>query len=143
MLPTGRALDPAGRSADLGNMPLARVAAAGGERVVALLNGWREQGLQVVERATGKVVQSVAQHAAFFGLAFSPDGGSLYVSGGDDDVVVRYAWRGGQATPAGRIELADKSVPGGAAADAPAGGAPGRRPPGPGAWGPRAGGEGA
>jgi YVTN family beta-propeller protein len=116
LLPTGRALDPAGRSSDLGNMPLAMVAAPGGERVVVLLNGWREQGLQVVEASTGRIVQSVPQSAAFLGLAFSPDGGSLYVSGGNDDVVVRYAWRDGQAAMAGRIELSGESGAGGGAA---------------------------
>jgi DNA-binding beta-propeller fold protein YncE len=122
LLPTGRALDPAGRSSDLGNMPLAMVAAPGGERVVVLLNGWREQGLQVVEIATGRVVQSVPQPAAFFGLVFASDGRNLYVSGGNDDVVVRYAWSGGMATPAGRIDLSLGAPAGGPPATGAGGG---------------------
>src|SRR3954464_789880 len=77
-LPTGVRLDPAGRAFDVGNMPLAialppRPPGDAG-RAVLLLSGWRQQGLQVVDLAAGKVVQTVEQPAAFLGLAFSPDG---------------------------------------------------------------------
>ncbi|MBV8199046.1 MAG: hypothetical protein JOZ15_00330, partial [Acidobacteria bacterium] len=58
-LPTGARLDPAGRSFDLGNMPLAMALAPEGDRVVVLLAGWREQGIQVVEMRSGRVLQTV------------------------------------------------------------------------------------
>jgi len=51
-LPTGATLDPAGMSYDLGSMPLAMVLSPEKNRVIALLNGWREQGIQVVDRST-------------------------------------------------------------------------------------------
>src|SRR5207253_6453162 len=79
-----------------------------GDRIVISLSGWREQGLQVVERETGRVVQKVPQAGAFLGLAFSPDGKTLYASGGDEDAVFRYVWRDRQATLAGSIALAKK-----------------------------------
>jgi YVTN family beta-propeller protein len=63
-----------------------------------LLNGWREQGLQIVDRASGRVVQTAEQAAAFLGLALGPGGQALYVSGGNQDVVYRYAWVRGRAT---------------------------------------------
>ncbi|HKC63290.1 MAG TPA: hypothetical protein VKB86_06610, partial [Pyrinomonadaceae bacterium] len=85
LLPTGARLDPAGRSFDVGNMPLAMLLSPEGDRIVVLLSGWREEGLQVVERATGRIVQTLKQPAAFLGLAFSPDGHTLYASGGDED----------------------------------------------------------
>ena len=78
----------------------------GGDRIVVLLNGWREQGFQVVDRATGRVVQRVVQPAAFIGVAFSPDGKTLYVSGGNQDVVYRYAWRDGSASLTDSLVLA-------------------------------------
>src|SRR5438105_8437230 len=81
-LPTGAWLDPAGRSFDVGNMPLAMLPAPEGNHIILSLNGWREQGVQVVERATGRVTQTLKQPAAFFGLAYSPDGQTLYASGG-------------------------------------------------------------
>jgi signal transduction histidine kinase len=79
-------------------MPLAMVLAPGGGQVVVLLNGWREQGIQVIDRRTGKVTQTLLQPAAFLGIAFAPDGRALYASGGNQDMVYRYDWAGGGAT---------------------------------------------
>ncbi|MFL6214194.1 MAG: beta-propeller fold lactonase family protein [Blastocatellia bacterium] len=109
-LPTGAWLDPAGRSFDVGNMPLAIVLAPEGNHFILSLNGWREQGVQVVERATGRVTQTLKQPAAFFGLAFSPDGQTLYASGGNEDAVYRYSWRDGKATLIDQIQLAEKKL---------------------------------
>ena len=109
-LPTGVLLDPAGRSSDLGNMPLSMVLAPEGDRVVVLLAGWREQGLQVVETRTGRVLQTLELPAAFLGMAFAADGHTLYVAGGYEDVVYRFDWQGGAAKPAGAIALAEKGA---------------------------------
>ena len=108
LLPTGVRLDPAGTSFDVGNMPLSMVLSPEGDRIVVLLCGWRERGLQVVERATGRITQTLKQPAAFLGLAFAPDGQTLYASGADEDVVYRYAWRDRQATLTGSFVLAEK-----------------------------------
>src|SRR5690349_457177 len=86
-LPTGVCLDPIRTSFDVGNMPLAMVMSPEGDRVVLSLSGWREQGLQVIDRHTGSVVQTIPQPGAFLGLAFSNDGRTLYCSGGNDDVI--------------------------------------------------------
>jgi len=108
-LPTGLRLDPAGPAFDVGNMPLAVALAPGKpERLVLLLSGFREQGLQVADAAAGRVLQTLPQPGAFLGLAFSPDGGTLYTSGGDDDSIFRYDWRDGAATLRDRIELEPK-----------------------------------
>lgn len=107
-LPTGVCLDPAGRSFDVGNMPLAMVASPEGDRLVLSLNGWREQGIQVIDPASGKVVQTIPQPGAFLGLAFSPDGQTLYASGGNEDAIYRYAWRDKRATLIDHIALAAK-----------------------------------
>src|SRR6202158_2338329 len=88
-LPTGRTLDPAGVSYELGSMPLAMALSPEKDRVVALLNGWREQGIQVVDRTSGHSLQKTLLTAVFLGPAISPDGSSLYVSGGNQDVIYR------------------------------------------------------
>jgi YVTN family beta-propeller protein len=107
-LPTGAHLDPVTNAWAVGSMPLAMALAPGGGQVVALLNGWREQGIQVLDRRTGQIVQTELQPATFLGLVFSPDGRSLYTSGGNQDVVYRYDWAAGHATLADSFQLAIK-----------------------------------
>lgn len=107
-LPTGLCLDPAGSSFDTGNMPLAMIPSPEGDRLVLALSGWRQQGIQVVDPQTGTVTQTIAQPSAFLGLAFSRDGKTLYVSGGNEDAIYRYAWRDKQATLIDSIALAPK-----------------------------------
>ena len=70
-LPTGARLDPAGKSIDVGSMPLAMALSPDGKSIVLLLNGWREQGIQVIDRGSGRIVQTLLQPAAFLGLTFS------------------------------------------------------------------------
>jgi len=89
-------------------MPLAVALSPEKDRVVALLNGWREQGIQVVDRRSGRVLQTIPLPAVFLGIAFSPDGRSLYVSGGDQDVIYRFDWRERAAKLADSIVLAMK-----------------------------------
>ena len=107
LLPTGQRLDPAGVTRPVGQMPLGMLASPDGRRVVLLLSGWREHGLQVVDRS-GAVTQTRRQAAAFVGLAFANDGRSLYVSGGNTDVVYRYRWEGDSATLDDSIVLAPR-----------------------------------
>ncbi len=107
-LPTGARLDPAGVSHNLGSMPLAMALSPEKDRVIVLLNGWREQGIQVVDRASGRVVQTIPLPAVFLGVTFSPDGKSLYVSGGNEDQIYRFDWSGGRARLADSIALAVK-----------------------------------
>src|SRR5262249_3319378 len=92
-LPTGAQLDPAGHATALGSMRVAMVFSPDSTRVVAVLSGYREQGAQVIDLASRRVVQTLVQPAAFLGAAFTPDGHTLFVSGGNRDVVYAYAWR--------------------------------------------------
>jgi len=104
-LPTGAQLDPAGVSYDLGSMPLAMTLSPDRSRVIVLLNGWREQGIQVVERSSGRILQTIPLPAVFLGITFSPDGKSLYVSGGNEDQIYRFDWRDGKAALSDSIAL--------------------------------------
>jgi len=112
-LPTGVKLDPAAPMATVGPMPLTMRVTPEGDNVVLSLSGHRQQGLQVVNPATGAIVQEVTQASAFIGLAFSPDGRTLYSSGGNQDVVYRYDWRAGRATLRDSLTLAPKAARGG------------------------------
>jgi YVTN family beta-propeller protein len=92
-----------------------------GDRVVVILSGYSRQGLQVLDAATGRVLQDITQPAAFVGLAFSPDGRTLYASGGNQDVVYRYNWTNGRAALRDSIVLARKTTPRAAGTRYPAG----------------------
>jgi YVTN family beta-propeller protein len=120
-LPTGAKLDPAAPSHPLGNMPLALVLAPDGRHAAVLLCGYREQGVQIVDRTSGEIVQTLPQRAAFLGLAFSPDGKSLWASGGNEDTILRYAWENGRAQLASSIPLGANVEPKKTAAHYPAG----------------------
>jgi DNA-binding beta-propeller fold protein YncE len=109
-LPTGARLDPAGDLIDLGSMPLSIVRTPDPDKVIVVLGGWREQGIQVVDVNSMRVTQTLTQDAAFYGAAFSPDGRSLYVSGGNEDAIFCYGWKDGGATFERRIVLGNKKA---------------------------------
>ena len=122
-LPTGALLDPVGAQVDVGSFPLTVVVSPDSAYILLLLNGWRQQGVQVVDRRTGAVVQTVEQTAAFIGLAFSADGRTVFASGGNTDAVYRYAWDGRRLTrqdsltirPKRSVRAAGTSYPAGVA----------------------------
>ncbi|MDE3215667.1 MAG: bifunctional YncE family protein/alkaline phosphatase family protein [Gemmatimonadota bacterium] len=107
-LPTGLHLDPAAPQHPTASFPLGMAVSPDGRRIAMSMDGWLRQGVQIVDRATGAVTQTLEQPAAFIGIAFSPDGRMLYASGGNQDVVYRYEWRGDTAALRDSIVLAAK-----------------------------------
>ena len=105
-LPTGVRLDAVGTVVELGSMPLNVVPSPGGDKAVVVLGGWREQGIQIVDLKTRQVSQTLLQDGAFYGAAFSPEGNTLYVSGGNTDTLFVYSWKDGSATIAKKFALA-------------------------------------
>jgi len=120
-LPTGIRLDPVGNSVELGSMPLNILRAPNSDRAVVVLSGWREQGIQIVDLNTRRVTQTLTQDGAFYGAAFSPDGHTFYVSGGNSDAVFTYEWKDGTATLARKFELAKAKTAEGTGTSYPAG----------------------
>src|SRR5881394_3498876 len=120
-LPTGVRLDPAGEAIDLGSLPINLVLTPEKDKAVAVLSGWREQGIQVVDLKTRKVTQTLLQDGAFYGAAFSPDGHHLYVSGGNTDMLFVYAWKDGAATLENKFVLATAKTADGTGTSYPAG----------------------
>jgi WD40 repeat protein len=99
-LPTGARLDPAGRSLRVGNMPLAARVSPDGRYLALSLSGWREQGIEILDRARGVVVQRLPQPGAFLGLAWAADASMLYASGGSAETVYLYTWDASRQEPA-------------------------------------------
>ncbi|HEV8446520.1 MAG TPA: SMP-30/gluconolactonase/LRE family protein [Gemmatimonadaceae bacterium] len=104
-LPTGVRLDPAASLSPIGPMALTMRLTPEGNRVAVSLGGYAKQGVQIIDVASGQVVQELPQGSAFVGLAFSPDRRTLYSSGGNDNVIYRYDWRDGRASLRDSIRL--------------------------------------
>jgi YVTN family beta-propeller protein len=84
-LPNGWRLTPTGKSLPTNDMVLNAVAAPDGLAVIAMHAGYNPHGLMVVDTRTDEIVQKIPLKSAWVGLAFSPDGKKLYVSGGNAD----------------------------------------------------------
>jgi YVTN family beta-propeller protein len=108
-LPTGRYLDPAVHSTKLAaSFPLGIALSANGTRAAILFSGYLTQGVQLIDRTTG-ATQTLVQPAAFIGVAITPDGRTVYASGGNEDAIYRYDWTGPTATLRDRIVLAERA----------------------------------
>jgi YVTN family beta-propeller protein len=87
----GRVLSPAGTQKPLGGFPLAMRWVGGGTRYLAVTDGAEAtESIRVFDTQTGTVVATEPYndpHGLFYGLAVSPDGMTLYASGGGENVV--------------------------------------------------------
>jgi YVTN family beta-propeller protein len=104
MLPNGWSLTPAGRSLALGDLPLNIAVAPSGKLLAITNNGQSTQTIQLIDARNEKVLHSVEIPKSFYGLKFSGDGRSLYASGGNDNVIRKYAVAGN------RLALSDSLV---------------------------------
>src|SRR5476649_662300 len=83
-LPSGWRITPAATPiAETGDWVLKLTPAPDGRAIVALNAGYQPHGLTVIDPATHKVVQRITLRSAWLGMSWSPDGRTLYVSGGN------------------------------------------------------------
>ncbi|HLG95799.1 MAG TPA: alkaline phosphatase family protein [Bryobacteraceae bacterium] len=84
-LPNGWRLTPAGKSIPAEDMVLNTVVAPDGAAVIAMQAGFNPHGLVVIDTKIEEAVQRIPLKSAWYGMAWSPDGKRLYVSGGNAD----------------------------------------------------------
>ena len=84
-LPNGWRLTPVGKSIPTEDMVLNAVAAPDGAAVIAMQAGYNPHGLVVIDTKSEDAVQRIPLKSAWYGMAWSPDGKRLYVSGGNAD----------------------------------------------------------
>ncbi len=83
-LPNGWRITPASKAlASAGDLILKMVTAPDGKAVIAVNSGYQAHGLTVLDPVTKAVVQRIALKSTWLGLGWSPDGKTLYVSGGN------------------------------------------------------------
>ena len=120
-LPNGWRITPAGkRVADLNDLVLKMVVSPDGKVIVAGHSGYLPHGLTVIDAKTHKVVQEVPLRTTWLGLAWSGDGHTLYVSGGNANgekkiaaglaPIYALSYRNGRLDPKPKAEFLDETT---------------------------------
>jgi YVTN family beta-propeller protein len=106
-LPNGWSLTPVGKSLPLGDLPL-NIAVSKNHRYAAVTNnGQSTQTIQLLDAKNDKELDKVVIGKAWGGLVFSADEKDLYVSGGDNNWIVRYDITNNKLIAADTIKLGD------------------------------------
>ena len=91
LLPNGWQLTPVGTSLPLGDLPLNMAISHQQEWMAVTNNGQSKQSIQLINLHTRKIAHTVEIDKAWLGLRFSADDRLLYVSGGNDNRIIRYS----------------------------------------------------
>ncbi len=91
VLPNGWALTPVGKSIPVGDLPLNMAVSANKKLLAVTNNGQGKQSIQLIDAINNKVLDNVMIGKSFFGLKFSKNNQFLYVSGGNDNWIIKYA----------------------------------------------------
>lgn len=92
-LPNGWHLTPAGKMVQLGDLPL-NIAVSPSQKLAAITNnGQSDQSIQLVDIKRGIVTETKTIGKSWLGLTFSDDGKYLWASGGNDNIIIKYAVR--------------------------------------------------
>ncbi|MEO5591320.1 MAG: bifunctional YncE family protein/alkaline phosphatase family protein [Chitinophagaceae bacterium] len=106
--PNGWSLTPAGRSLQLGDLPL-NIAVSSSKKYVAVTNnGQSVQSIQLIDPVSDKILDSVIIGKSWFGLKFSADEKRLYASGGNDNWILQFAVRNNKLMLEDSISLGEK-----------------------------------
>jgi len=90
LLPNGWSLSPAGRSLELGGLPM-NIAISPNQKWMAVTNnGQGMHSLQLIDAQKGTLVHNTLMPAGWLGLSFAADNKTLYVSGGNQNAILRY-----------------------------------------------------
>ncbi|MBR8834742.1 MAG: hypothetical protein DSM106950_12065 [Stigonema ocellatum SAG 48.90 = DSM 106950] len=113
--PQGQFLTPAGNQVQLGDRPYGITQSHDGNTLVISNNGQGTQSLQVVDRTTGAVVQTIpydSPEALYVGVVFSPDDKHLYASAGGNNKIRVYDVQEQHLTETDPITLPPKTPDG-------------------------------
>jgi YVTN family beta-propeller protein len=90
LLPNGWKLSPAGRSLQLGDLPLNMQLSASGKLLAVTNNGQSTQSVQLIDPHGEKLLDEKILPKSWYGLAFSHDEKTLYVGGGNDNWIFAF-----------------------------------------------------
>jgi YVTN family beta-propeller protein len=107
-LPNGWSLSPAGHGFLLGDLPL-NIAVSNSKKLMAVTNnGQSTQSIQLINIASGKILDNIVVKECWLGLKFSADEKFLYASGGNNNWVLKYAITNNKLLLKDSLKLGDK-----------------------------------
>ncbi len=107
-LPNGWSLSPAGKSLPLGDLPLNMAISASKKYMAITNNGQGKQSIQLINLSKNKIVDNIAIDKSWLGIAFTKDEKTLYVSGGNDNWILKYAIKNEKLILVDSIKLGKK-----------------------------------
>ncbi|MDX1954583.1 MAG: bifunctional YncE family protein/alkaline phosphatase family protein [Chitinophagaceae bacterium] len=108
ILPNGWTVSPIGRSLPLGDLPLNISISRTGKWMAVTNNGQSVQSIQLIDPVSEKEKDRVIVDKAWYGLKFSSDEKYLYASGGNDNLILKYAILSGKLKLVDSILLGKK-----------------------------------
>jgi YVTN family beta-propeller protein len=90
-LPNGWKLTAVGQQLRLGDLPLNMVFSTSKKYLAVTNNGQSDQYVQLFDATNLRLLDSVIMKKSWLGLAFSADEKSLFASGGNDNLIVRFS----------------------------------------------------
>jgi len=90
LLPNGWSLSPVGRSIPLGDLPLNMVLSPNKKMLAVTNNGQGKQFIQLIDPKNELLFDQVPIAKSWYGIRFSDNNQTLYVSGGNDNIVLAY-----------------------------------------------------
>ncbi len=95
LLPNQWSLRPVGKQMSVGDFPVNLALHPSGNQVAVLHSGWGQHEVRILDAKSGAPVSQVAIEESFYGLAWAPDGRTLFASGAGAEVVHAFAFKGG------------------------------------------------
>jgi len=105
LLPNGWKLSPAGHYIALGDLPLNMQVSSSGKYIAITNNGQSTQSVQLIDAKTEQVLDEKLMAKSWYGLAFSKKEDHLYVSGGNDNSIIRFNIRDQKLEASDTIKL--------------------------------------
>ncbi len=90
-LPNGWKLSTVGKSLPLGDLPLNMAVSPSQKYIAVTNNGQSDQMVQLIDALSMRILDSVVMQKSWLGLVFSYDSRFLFVSGGNDNRIIRFA----------------------------------------------------
>jgi YVTN family beta-propeller protein len=110
LLFNGWGVTPAGEHVPISDIALKFVIAPDKKMLLAASGGFNDTGLTLFDIAGRRVSQFLPLPEVWNGLAFSKDGGRVFVSGGDSGVIHVFTYADGKATAAGSVKPAPDAL---------------------------------